>query len=204
MADPILRIVPPVGAAPAAIANLAMFTFLLLSACSPEVEGTLAPETHTWKQEGELVVEGLEEVERLWKAGNRDAARVLAERVYTERWEPRLEEAARRMGGTGPVVDLEPAGEMGQAAEMGQVIEMEYAFSLLLVELEGNGRDLESKVHDLEERTRMVAEAAGRSFPAPASAGLPAPPPAAADGSRPIVPDVKPAWESSGGAPSGG
>lgn len=168
-----------------------MFTLPLLFACAPPVETTLAPETHTWKQEGELVVEGLEEVERLWKAGNRDAARVLAERVYTERWEPRLEEAARRMDGTGAV------------AEMGPVVEMEYAFSLLLVELEGNGRDLERKVHDLEEKTRAVADAAGRTFPPPESAGLPAPPAAGTDGSRPIVPDVKPAWEAGGGASEG-
>ncbi|MDP2306225.1 MAG: hypothetical protein Q8P18_09390 [Pseudomonadota bacterium] len=184
-----------------------MLTFLLLSACSPPEEISLAPETHTWKHEGELVVEGLEEVERLWKAGNRDAARVLAERVYTERWEPRLEEAARRLGGTGPAVDLGrgDAVGVGAAAEpgaggTGQVVEMEYAYSLLLVELEGNGRDLERKVHDLEEKTRAVAEAAARSFPPPASAGLPPPPAAATDGSKPIVPNVKPAWESGGGA----
>ncbi|MDO9280313.1 MAG: hypothetical protein Q7U06_00260 [Pseudomonadota bacterium] len=168
-----------------------MFTLLLLFACAPPVETTLAPETHTWKQEGELVVEGLEAVESLWKAGNRDAARVLAERVYTERWEPRLEEAARRMDGTGAIPEGVP------------VVEMEYAFSLLLVELEGNGRDLERKVHDLEEKTRAVAEAAGRSFPPPASAGLPAPPTGDAGGSKPLVPDVRPAWESSGPASDG-
>jgi hypothetical protein len=162
-----------------------MFTLLLLlTACAPPVEATLAPETHTWKQEGELVVAGLEEVEQLWKAGNREAARVLAERVYTERWEPRLEEAARRLDGTEAL------------AEVGPVVEMEYAYALLLVELEGNGRDLERKVHDLEEKTRLIADAAGRSFPPPASAGLPAPPTGASDGSKPLVPDVRPAWES--------
>ncbi len=161
---------------------------LLLLACSEPAEIPLAPETHTWKQEGELVVAGLEEVERLWKAGNKDAARVLAERVYTERWEPRLEQAARRMDGAaaGPDGPLVP------------VVEMEYAFSLLLVELEGNGRDIERKVHDLEERTRAVADAAARTFPPPESAGLPVPDGAHAGGSKPIVPDVRPAWEAGG------
>ena len=159
---------------------------LLLLACADPPEATLAPETHTWQAEGELVVDGLEEVERLWKAGNKDAARVLAERVYTERWEPRLEEAARRMEGA-------PGNELGP------VVEMEYAFSQLLVELDGNGRDLERKVHDLEEKTRAVAEAASRTFPPPASAGLPVPPPKASDGSKPIVPDVRPAWETNAG-----
>lgn len=153
-----------------------MIMFFLLPACEPPVEATLAPETHTWKEEGELVVQGLEDVERLWKAGNRDAARVLAERVYTERWEPRLEVAASRMG---------------------PVIELEYAWSLLLLDLEGNGRDLERKIHELEQKARTVAEAAGRSFPPPASAGLPAPLAPSSEGSKPIVPDVKPAWETS-------
>lgn len=149
----------------------------LFFACQKSEAPVLAPETHTWKEEGELVVQGLEEVERLFKAGNKGAARVLAERVYTERWEPRLEQAARKMDGTGPV------------------IETEYAFSVLLVELEGNGRDIEAKIHALEEKARAVADAAARTFPPPEAAGLPAPPPPAADGSHPIVPDVRPNWE---------
>ena len=161
-----------------------MLPFVLL-ACSEPPETTLAPETHTWKQEGELVVDGLEEVERLWKAGNQDAARVLAERVYTERWEPRLEVAAQRMDGTSP--------------EWGPVVQIEYDFSLLLVELDGNGRELEHKVHDLEEKVRAVADAAARTFPPPESAGLPAPPAKASDDSKPIVPDVRPAWETTTG-----
>jgi hypothetical protein len=153
---------------------------LLALACQPSEAPVLAPETHTWKQEGDLVVAGLEEVEALFKAGNRDAARVLAERVYSERWEPRLEVAARKL------------------PELGSVIETEYAFSVLLVELDGGGRDIEGKIHALQERTRAVAEAAARAFPPPESAGLPTPPPPAADGSRPIVPDVKPNWEAGG------
>ncbi|MDP2316231.1 MAG: hypothetical protein Q8P41_25255 [Pseudomonadota bacterium] len=172
---------PPFPLVPRARGGAATLLAILVGACAPATEATLAPETHTWKQEGELVVEGLEEVESLWKAGNKDAARVLVERVYTERWEPRLEEAARRMDGNGPV------------------IETEYAFSLLMVELQGNGRDIERKVHDLQEKSRAIADAAARTFPPPASAGLPAPAAAATDGSKPIVPDVRPAWEAEGG-----
>ncbi len=161
-----------------AIGCRAMLLLLVLACQKPDAP-VLAPETHTWSEEGELVVQGLEEVERLFKAGNKDAARVLAERVYTERWEPRLEQAARRMDTTGPV------------------IETEYAFSVLLLELQGNGRDIEAKIHALQETTRGVADAAARSFPPPESAGLPAPPAPAGEGSKPIVPDVTPNWERS-------
>lgn len=166
---PRLRLAPPRLAA-ALIALVGV-------ACQRADAPVLAPETHGWKEEGELVVAGLEEVERLFKAGNRDAARVLAERVYTDRWEPRLEQAARKMDG--------PAA----------VAETEYAFSVLLLELEGNGRDIEAKIHALEEKSRAVAEAASRAFPPPEAAGLPAAPPPSGEGSKPIVPDVKPNWE---------
>lgn len=154
-------------------------------ACQRANTPVLAPETHSWKEEGELVVAGLEEVEALWKAGNKDAARVLAERVYTERWEPRLEQAARNMDG--------PAA----------VVETEYAFSVLLLELEGNGRDIEDKIHALEERSRAVADAAARAFPPPESAGLPVAPAPSGEGTKPIVPDVKPNWETEGDATGG-
>lgn len=153
--------------------------FIFLSCAEPE-QASLAPDTHTWKDEGELVVSGLEEVERLWTAGNKDAARVLAERVYTERWEPRLEQAAKKMDG-------KPA------------IEMEYAFAVLMVELEGNGRNLEGQVRAIQDATREIASAATDTFPPPASSGLPAPPPKAHEGSHPIVPDVEPNWEKGGG-----
>ena len=166
--------------------DLAPMTLLLLLACQKTEAPALAPETHTWKEEGELVVQGLEDVEALHKAGNRQAARVLAERVYTERWEPRLEQAARRM----------------DATANGPVIETEYAFAVLMLELDGNGRDLEAKVHTLQEKTRAIAEAAARSFPPPESAGLPAPPDPAADGSHPLVPDVPPNWERSDAEPT--
>jgi hypothetical protein len=149
----------------------------LALACKDPEPPSLAPDTHSWKEEGELVVQGLEDVKRLWKAGNRDASRVLAERVYTERWEPRLEQAARAMGDT-------------------SVVELEYAWGVLFVELEGNGRALDDKVRGLEDKTREIADAAARAFPPPAQAGLPAPPPPPAEGSRPIVPDVPPNWES--------
>jgi hypothetical protein len=149
----------------------------LLFACAEPPPPSLAPDTHTWKDEGQLVVDGIEEVQRLYKAGNKDAAQVLAERVYTDRWEPRLEQAARRI----------PDGK--------PVIEIEYAWSRLFVELDGPGRNLEEQAHDLEETVRNVADAAGRAFPPPAESGLPAPPPAASEGSHPIVPDVPPNWE---------
>ncbi len=158
-----------------------MLALVLFGCGSERAPVSLAPETHPWKDEGQLVIDGLEEVKRLYKAGNKDAAKVLAERVYTERWEPRLEPAARQMEGVGPA------------------IEVEYAFSLLFLEIEGNGRDLEGRVRTLEESARAVADAAGRRFPPPASAGLPALAPPAADGSRPIVPAVRPNWEASGG-----
>lgn len=161
----------------AAIRVRAMFLFLAL-ACQPEEPPVLAPETHTWQEEGELVVAGLEEVEHLFKAGNKEASRVLAERVYTERWEPRLEVAARKM------------------PEVGSVVETEYAFSRLFVELEGNGRDIDDKVHSLQETARAVAGAASRAFPPPDSAGQAVAPSPPGGGSKPMVPDIRPAWES--------
>jgi hypothetical protein len=195
---------------------------LLLACSSPPPPPVLAPETHSWKDEAQLVIDGLDEVERLWKAGNKDAAKVLAERVYTDRWEPRLEQAARRIEGAAAAAPGTNGPEPASTASAGAgaspaptpppipapgdgappdaanapVIETEYAFSLLLLELDGPGRDVEGKIHTLEERTRAIADVAARRFPPPDSAP---PPPPAGEGSRPIVPDVKPAWE--GGAP---
>ncbi|MFN7147679.1 MAG: hypothetical protein ACK4YP_28175, partial [Myxococcota bacterium] len=67
----------------------------------------------------------------------------------------------------------------------------------------GYGRDIEAKIHALEEKSRAVAEAAGRAFPPPEAAGLPAAPPPSGEGSRPIVPDVKPNWEQTTDAAGG-
>ena len=153
---------------------------LLMFACSEPKPVVAAPETHSWKDEGALVIEGLDEVERLWKAGNKDAARTLAERVYTERWEPRLERATRA-----PVEGGASVGDL-------DVTRMEYQFGLLFADLEGNGAKVSARVDALQEMTRKVAIDAARAYPD--AAGAP-PPPAAAEGSKPIVPDVKPAWE---------
>jgi hypothetical protein len=78
-------------------------------------------------------------------------------------------------------------------------IELEYAYAVLMVELEGNGRNLEGQVRAIQDATREIAAAAADKFPPPASSGLPAPPPKAREGSHPIVPDVEPNWEKGGG-----
>ena len=146
----------------------------LMFACSEPEPVVVAPETHSWKVEGALVIEGLDEVERLWKAGNKDAARTLAERVYTERWEPRLERATATV----------PGGL--------DTTRMEYQFGLLFADLEGNGSNVSERIDALQEMTRKVAVDAAHTYPD--AAGAP-PPPAAMEGSKPIVPDVRPAWE---------
>jgi len=154
-----------------------MILFLLLVSCSKPPEAPLAPELHGWAEEAGLVVDGLSEVKALWKQNQREAARKLAEQVYTERWEPRLERAAMQI----------------DAAAARQT---EYAFGLLLVELETRaGRDhVEERIRALDERVEAVAKAAEQRFPPPGQAGAPA---VVSDGapSRPIVPAVAPAWE---------
>ncbi|MFZ5478831.1 MAG: hypothetical protein ACOZNI_18810 [Myxococcota bacterium] len=150
---------------------------LWMLACAEPTPTVTPPEAHSWKAEGELVVEGLAEVERLWKAGHREAARTMAERVYTERWEPRLE----------PVVE-QVRGEAERAR-------LEYAYGLLLLELEGNGAKVGDRVHALQETAREMSAEAARAFPDPTAAPPPPPP---KEGSRPIVPDVRPAWEQGG------
>ena len=68
----------------------------------------MAPHASSWQQEAELVVEGLESVEALWNEEQRAAAGTLAERVYTERFEPRIEVA--------PIMPkVPPAWELGDA-----------------------------------------------------------------------------------------
>jgi hypothetical protein len=151
-----------------------------LLACAEKPAPVAAPEVHGWKEEGELVVDGLEEVERLWRAGQKEAARTMAERVYTERFEPRLEPAVVRV--RGPV----------------EAARVEHAFGVLFLELEGRGQNAVSRITTLEEDVRAIAAEAARDFPATEGAGgtAVAPP---ADGSKPIVPDVKPAWERTEG-----
>ncbi len=152
-----------------------------LLACADEPAPVVVPEVHGWKEEGELVVDGLEEVERLWRAGQKEAARTLAERVYTERFEPRLEPALVR-----------GKGEL-------EAMRLEHAFGLLFVELEGRGQGALARIAKLEEDVRAVANDAALTFPTPPGVGAPAIP-KAAEGSTPIVPDVRPAWERPAGA----
>lgn len=152
----------------------------LLFACSEPPSPAPTPEAHSWKEEGELVIAGLEEVKSLWKAGQHEAARTFAERVYTERWEPQLERA---------VVKMSAPEERDR---------LEYAFGLLMVDLDRNAPGVPDRILKLEGEVRTVADAAARAFPPLESAGQPPPPAPAGDGARPIVPDVKPAWEQPG------
>lgn len=148
----------------------------LLLACTEDAPPQLAPDTHGWKEEGDLVVAGLTEVRHLWREGHKDAARVYAERVYTERWEPRLEPALQQM--EGPL----------------RTLEIEYRFGQLIWSLERTTplKQIEADVQKLEQDVRTVADAAGRAFPPPGTAPQP---PASTNTTRPIVPDVPPAWE---------
>lgn len=161
----------------ASIQPALLAALLVLASCSKPPEVPFTPELHGWKEEGDLVVNGLAEVKALWKAGQREAARKLAEQVYTERWEPRLERAAQQM---------DPDASR----------QTEFAFGLLLVELETRGgRDhVDERIRTVDERVEAVTRAAQQAFPPPGAAG--APPTAEADApTRPIVPPVAPAWE---------
>ena len=149
---------------------------LALFACQDPPPAVVAPVTHSWKDEAELVVEGLESVKALWDQDQKPAARTMAERVYTERFEPRIEPALREMEGPG------------------ETAKVEYTFGQLQLVLEGKDRAaVESQLSDLERRTRAVGEAAERAFPPPGQAAAPPPPP---KNVRPMVPDVPPAWEA--------
>ncbi len=134
-----------------------------------------APDAQSWREEAELVVEGLESAEALWNEGQRSAAATLSERVYTDRFEPRIEPALREMEGP-------------EAAAL-----VEYSFGQLRVVLEGVDRTkVEARIDEIERRTRAVGEAAERAFPPPGQAPV-APAPRA--DVRPIVPSVPPAWD---------
>lgn len=153
----------------------AVIALLLVLACETPPPRVTAPVAHSWKDEAELVVQGLEEVKALWDQGQKSASKTLAERVYTERFEPRIEPALREMEG---------------AKEAAQV---EYSFAQLQLALDGKAREaVEEQIGDLERRTRTIGEAAERAFPPPGQAAAPPPPPKDV---KPIVPDVPPAWE---------
>ena len=143
--------------------------------CAEEAAPVVAPESHTWSDEAELVVSGLEDAERLWESGQTGPARTMAERVYTDRFEPRLEPALREIEG--------PA----------ETAAVEYEFGRLLVALDGKDRKkVTARVDVLERRVRQVGDAASRAFPPPGTAPTPPPPPKDV---RPIVPNVPANWE---------
>ena len=139
-------------------------------------EPVAAPETHSWKEEGQLVVDGLEQVKKLYRDEQRDAARVLAERVYSERFEPRLEPALAQMKG-----DAERA-------------RVEYGFGQLLLALEGRGKKPVELIATLQATATSIAADAQRAIPASGEAAAPVVT-AKPEDLKPIVPDVKPNWE---------
>lgn len=147
-------------------------------ACTTSTEPVRSPDVHSWKEEAELVVSGLEEVRTLWTANQREAARVMAERVYTERWEPQLEQAVR------------------QAEGPEQALALEYRFGLLMQDLKGNPnpKALAERIERLEQTVREVGEKAARAYPPPGAAPV-APVDPDAPPSRPLVPTLRPAWE---------
>lgn len=153
-----------------------MWTSWLLLGCAEPPTPVVAPESHTWVDEAELVVKGLDEVEALHAQGQRAAARTLAARVYTERYEPRLEPALRQAEG-----DLEAT-------------RVEYQFGQLTVSVEGaDGKLVGERVDALQRRVRAAAQSAASAFPVPGSVAAPAGPRREA---RPEVPDVPPNWEA--------
>ena len=155
-----------------------MITLIFLLACEPEAPPITAPQSHSWTEEAELVIAGLDEVERLAQQRQWEAARRLAEDVYHERWDPELERAAREM--EGPVA----TGEI------------EYLFGLLMHDLQKTpSRDaLKVRIRAINERVRKVADAAQYRFPPIGE--KPSTPPPVSDGSHPIEPKVTPAWET--------
>lgn len=155
-----------------------MWLPLLLACAEAPPPAVVPPAAHSWSDEAELVTSGLGQVVALGNEGAHDAARIMAERVYTERWQPLLEPALRKAEGVEATA------------------EVEYAFGLLLVDLEkGASRArIEDRVRLLDARVREVATAAARTWPSPADLVAP-PPPEPGEGSRPIVPDVRPKWE---------
>jgi hypothetical protein len=165
-------------------ATLSSVAMLALLACTPEAPPPSPPASLSWADEARLVEEGLAEVKALHRSGQADAAKALAERVYTDRWEP----------------DLEPAARLSM--EGSEVIAIEYGFGLLQVELGSSApAPVEARVRALGGAVRTAADAAARTFPTPGQAP---PPPADAPEARPVVPDVPPNWEADETGPSAG
>jgi hypothetical protein len=158
-----------------------------LLACAVSQEPETAPVVESWEAEGQLVVDGLERVESLLLQDQRESAHLLAERVYTDRWEPRLERASTLLDGP-------------DAA-----LRMEYAFGQLLWELSRTGPNQRvpppalalDRITKLEAQVKDVAKRAQAAYPPPGKAAEAPPEPV---GSAVVVPDVRPAWEQGGAA----
>ncbi len=159
-----------------------------LLACAVSQEPETAPAVESWEAEGQLVVDGLERVESFLLQGQRESAYRLAERVYTDRWEPRLERATTLLDGP-------------DAA-----LQMEYAFGQLLWELSrtiGPNRRIPppavalDRIAKLEADVKEVAKRAQAAYPPP---GKPAEAPAAPPEASVVVPDATPAWEQGAAA----
>ena len=152
-----------------------------LLACASETPTVRPPDTHAWEAEGAVVVDGLEQVERLIKQGQVAEARVLAERVYTQRWEPRLEPALAAMDG--PMA----------------ATRMEYVFAQLAADIDPKSARRTQRAVDrigpLEQEVRTLAGRAANAFPATRTPGAP-PVPVAPEPAAVIVPSARPAWES--------
>jgi hypothetical protein len=147
--------------------------------CAPTEQPITAPQAHSWQEEAELVINGLDEVETLFNQKQPEAARLLAEQIYTERWEPELERACREL-----------EGEKATA-------EIEFLFGMLLNDLNRTPtRDvLKTRIRSINERVRKVAEAAQYRFPPLGE--KPSEPPPQAPETHPLEPAISPSWETS-------
>jgi hypothetical protein len=152
-----------------------------LLACASETPTVRPPDTHAWEAEGAVVVDGLEQVERLIKQGQIAEARILAERVYTQRWEPRLEPALAAMDG--PMA----------------ATRMEYAFGQLAADIDPKSARRTQRAVDrigpLEQDVRTLAGRAAKAFPTSQVPGA-VPVPTGPEPAAVIVPAARPAWES--------
>ena len=158
-----------------------------LIACAVSQEPETAPVVESWEAEGQLVVDGLERVENLLLQEQRESAHLLAERVYTDRWEPRLERATTLLDGP-------------DAA-----LRMEYAFGQLLWELSRTGPNQRvpppalalDRIAKLEAEVKNIAKRAQTAYPPP---GKPAEASPETVGASVVVPDARPAWEQGAAA----
>ena len=153
-----------------------MLLLLLALACAPDPAAPTAERSRSWNEEGELVVQGLREAQRLWEQRQPDAARLMAERTYTERWEPELERVCMEMHGPE------------------RTLAVEYSFGRLLNDLRGtpSREKLGQRVRGIEEEVRKIAADAHFRYPPIGQSPQEAAEPTV---SRPLIPADKPNWE---------